>query len=148
MGDQILLISGTSLVGLDNRDALNIVRRVLSPEALAGNCAISVTVGRVDDEDGDDVKNEVPAIRTKSSSRDSSRHNDSYIMATQNGKEKVSIDPKMNRSQSLKALAYLNQQGGDDSVIYKDYPLENENDGDNAGFDRESTSRQSFSEKR
>ena len=117
--DQILLISGTSLVGLDNRDALNIVRRVLSPEALADNCAISLTVGRVEDEDGDDVKNELPAIRTKSSSRDSSRHNDSYIMATQNGKEKVSIDPKMNRSQSLKALAYLNQQGGDDSVIYK-----------------------------
>ena len=29
----------------------------------------------------------------------------------------TSLDPKMNRSQ--RALQYLNQQGGDDSVIYK-----------------------------
>ena len=33
-------------------------------------------------------------------------------------------------------------------MLHVDYPLENDNDNDNAGFDRESTSRQSFSEKR
>lgn len=34
------------------------------------------------------------------------------------------------------------------NILHVDYPLENDNDNDNAGFDRESTSRQSFSEKR
>lgn len=113
--DQILSISGTSLVGLNNRDALNIVRRILSPEALQVNCAISLAIGRVEEQQEEQLtKHERPK-----EFGDSSRHNDSYIMATQHGKEKVSLDPKMNRSQSLKALQYLNQQGGDDSVIYK-----------------------------
>ena len=114
--DQILSISGTSLVGLNNRDALNIVRRILSPEALQVNCVISLAIGRVEEQQEEQqlTKHERPK-----EFGDSSRHNDSYIMATQHGKEKVSLDPKMNRSQSLKALQYLNQQGGDDSVIYK-----------------------------
>lgn len=146
--DQIISISGTNLVGLSNRDALNIVRRLLAPDALKANGTISLVIGRLAESVVPlaPVVNKTPKSIKKS---DSSRHNDSYIIATQHGKEKISLDPKMNRSQSLKALQYLNQQNCEDSVIYKDYPLENDDSGDNTtGFDRESTSRQSFSEKR
>ena len=40
-------ISGTNLVGLSNRDALIIVRRLLSPDALKANGTISLVIGRL-----------------------------------------------------------------------------------------------------
>ena len=87
---------------------MNIVRRVLSPDLIKNS--IHLTIGR------EGVPE--PVKRTPKLS-ETSRHNDSYIIATQHGKEKISLDPKINRSQSLKALQYLNQQNSDESVIYK-----------------------------
>ena len=87
---------------------MNIVRRVLSPDLIKNS--IHLTIGR------EGVPE--PIKRTPKLS-ETSRHNDSYIIATQHGKEKISLDPKINRSQSLKALQYLNQQNSDESVIYK-----------------------------
>ena len=142
VNDQILAINNTDLVGLKTKDALDVVRRILSPDILKSKLSIMVKIGRNSEHRSYNKKNVMASntstlvnlnsqnIRTGSSQKkDLSRHNDSYIIATQFGIEKIPLEPnryepissdsKINRSQSLKALQYLNNQNSDQSVLYK-----------------------------
>ena len=124
------------MIGLKLSDALNIVRQTLSPDIVKQKGAVELKIGRSNPKSnsqnaskssktdqklplvGDLLPSKAPAPIPKKESTQP-RHNDSYIMATQFGIKKIPIDPKINRSQSLKALQYINGQSTEDSVIYK-----------------------------
>ena len=119
-------------------DALSIVRQTLSPDIVKQKGSVELKIGRSNPTKtnsqnaskssktdqklplvGDTLlPSKAPAPIPKKESTQP-RHNDSYIMATQFGIKKIPIDPKINRSQSLKALQYINGQSTEDSVIYK-----------------------------
>ena len=118
-------------------DALSIVRQTLSPDIVKQKGSVELKIGRSNPTQtnsqnaskssktdqklplvGDLLPSKAPAPIPKKESTQP-RHNDSYIMATQFGIKKIPIDPKINRSQSLKALQYINGQSTEDSVIYK-----------------------------
>ena len=124
------------MIGLKLSDALNIVRQTLSPDIVKQKGAVELKIGRSNPKSnshnaskssktdlplvGDTLlPSKAPAPIPIKKEPTQPRHNDSYIMATQFGIKKIPIDPKINRSQSLKALQYINGQTTEDSVIYK-----------------------------
>ena len=117
-------------------DALSIVRQTLSPDIVKQKGSVELKIGRSNPTNsqnaskssktdqklplvGDLLPSKAPAPIPTKKEPTQPRHNDSYIMATQFGIKKIPIDPKINRSQSLKALQYINGQSTEDSVIYK-----------------------------